>query len=362
MTTIATTQLATRSLQIIRDGQAVSGAYVASPTYPTYGYAWLRDGSFCAYAMDCASEPDSATAFHRWVADTINSHRFRVEQAIAAVSDGADRSVMLPTRFTLDGEEEQPAEESWPNFQLDGYGTWIWALYDHSRRHGPLDDDTSAAVALVARYLDATSHLACYDCWEEFGDQRHTSTVGAVAAGLRAAGELLDEPSFTTKSRDLVDELRAHHMRKGRFVKFRGDDRVDASLLWLAHPFAVVEPDDPIMTATVGRIRRDLHRPGGGVKRYLGDSFYGGGEWILLTAWLGWHDAAIGRHDSAHKILRWIEDQANADGELPEQVHTDLQTPDRLGHWIDRWGPVATPLLWSHAMYLVLLDALDLLD
>jgi hypothetical protein len=21
--------------------------------------------------------------------------------------------------------------------------------------------------------------------------------------------------------------------------------------------------------------------------------------------------------------------------------------------WLERWGPVATPLLWSHAMYLI---------
>jgi hypothetical protein len=28
------------------------------------------------------------------------------------------------------------------------------------------------------------------------------------------------------------------------------------------------------------------------VRRYLGDSYYGGGNWILLTAWLGWYRAA----------------------------------------------------------------------
>ena len=33
----------------------------------------------------------------------------------------------LPTRYTLDGELE-PEVDDWPNFQLDGYGTWLWAL------------------------------------------------------------------------------------------------------------------------------------------------------------------------------------------------------------------------------------------
>ena len=35
------------------------------------------------------------------------------------------------------------------------------------------------------------------------------------------------------------------------------------------------------------RIREELHVPGGGVRRYQGDSFYGGAQWILLTASLG---------------------------------------------------------------------------
>jgi len=34
------------------------------------------------------------------------------------------------------------------------------------------------------------------------------------------------------------------------------------------------------------------------------------------------------------------------------------QQPDMVQPWIDKWGPVATPLLWSHAMYLILTDVL----
>ena len=41
-----------RSIDIIKENQAASGAYVASPSFPTYHYCWLRDGSYIAYAMD----------------------------------------------------------------------------------------------------------------------------------------------------------------------------------------------------------------------------------------------------------------------------------------------------------------------
>ncbi len=36
---------------------------------------------------------------------------------------------------------------------------------------------------------------------------------------------------------------------------------------------------------------------------------------------------------------------------LPEQV-SPLLAPDVLAEWIERWGPCAHPLLWSHGMFL----------
>ena len=44
--------IARRSLEVLKQGQDSSGAFVASPSFPTYRYAWLRDGAFCAYALD----------------------------------------------------------------------------------------------------------------------------------------------------------------------------------------------------------------------------------------------------------------------------------------------------------------------
>jgi GH15 family glucan-1,4-alpha-glucosidase len=46
-------------------------------------------------------------------------------------------------------------------------------------------------------------------------------------------------------------------------------------------------------------------------------------------------------------------------GLLPEQV-TDHPLDARfVDEWTERWGPVATPLLWSHAMYITLADELE---
>ena len=57
-----------RSVEIIKAGQSPSGAYIACPTFPVYGFAWLRDGSFVADAMSRAGEVESAEAFFDWAA------------------------------------------------------------------------------------------------------------------------------------------------------------------------------------------------------------------------------------------------------------------------------------------------------
>lgn len=74
-------------------------------------------------------------------------------------------------------------------------------------------------------------------------------------------------------------------------------------MLWLAAPFAVVPADDPIMQRTVARIIEELSGPSGGVRRYRRGTFYGGGEWVLLTASLGTHMAAIGDLGGARQRL-----------------------------------------------------------
>jgi GH15 family glucan-1,4-alpha-glucosidase len=112
------------------------------------------------------------------------------------------------------------------------------------------------------------------------------------------------------------------------------------------------------MRRTVTQIVKKLTGPSGGIRRYLGDTFYGGGEWVLLTAWLGTHMAVVGDLDGARQRLSWVESKFTAAGYLPEQVTEHPQAPDMVLPWVTRWGPVATPLLWSHAMHLVLVQSL----
>jgi isomaltose glucohydrolase len=345
--------LARYSVDVLQLGQYSTGAFIASPAFPVYRYAWLRDGAFCAAALDVADERVASGAFHDWVIRSIEAHRPMIEAAIARLAEGETPpgDAMPPARYTLEGTLEQLDGEPWPNFQIDGYGMWLWSLDEHFE--GKLDPSVHRTVDLVARYLEASWRLKCFNCWEEFDGGEHASTVGAVVAGLAAAASLLEESDYA----DAAGRARRHlleRFRSGtRFKRGADDDRLDGSLLWLGVPFEVVPAADPRMTATVEAIRRDLTGPGGGVYRYRGDTYYGGGEWLLLTSSLAWHDAVTGNRAGHDEARRWVRAQALASGDLPEQVSAHVQEPEMLEPWIRRWGPVATPLLWSHAMYVL---------
>ncbi len=75
---------------------------------------------------------------------------------------------------------------------------------------------------------------------------------------------------------------------------------------------------------------------------------------MLLAALLGWHYLASARRAEAVDQLQWVASQADAESRLPEQVSDHLLAPEHYQPWVDRWGPPAKPLLWSHAMYLTL--------
>lgn len=339
-------------LAAILGAQHPGGAYPASAGFSQYGHSWLRDGSFIAHAADRAGQHASAERFHHWVARSIAAQAPAVRELIARRRAGKPISEFdfLPARYTLDGHWQQ---DGWPNFQLDGYGQWLWSLAGHLVATGQtsLSTEFKAAVAVVIDYLEEFWDEPCYDCWEEFRSQLHTATLASISAGLGAISR------FVPRTRAAGEAARALILSEcvadGHFVKHIGNAEVDASLLWLATPFGVVAEDDPVMLATVEKIERDLEVDGG-VSRYRADTYYGGGEWVILSASLGWYRARRGDLAGARVCLDWIDKERRPDGSLPEQVPRKQHLERFFEHWTRNWGPSASPLVWSHAMTLCL--------
>lgn len=359
-------ELLSTSLKLITSLQADDGAYPASPTFSAYeGYCWFRDGAFIADGVSAAGEEASAGAFFDWCARTILGRAATIDAVVAAAERGdrLSEDQMLPARFAMrDGLHDV----DWWNFQLDGYGTWLWAVTEHAARYGLEVDRWRDAAALTVDYLTSTWSLPCYDWWEEHNEQVHVSTLGCIAAGLGAAvehglvdGTRADRAAATVASIRVLLEDRG--VVEGHLAKWLGSPEVDGSLSALIAPLGLIDPRSELSGATLDAIEREIAAEGG-VYRFPADTFFGGGRWPLLTCFYGLGRAAQGETDRAWDALRWAAACATDEGFLPEQVDGLLLHPEFRQEWVDRWGPVATPLLWSHAMLLRLAAALGIID
>jgi GH15 family glucan-1,4-alpha-glucosidase len=352
-------RLAATSVASMLSHQVATGAFFASLDFAPYRYCWLRDGSFTAFALDRAGEQEAAERFHRWAAGAVAgiapTVRAATERRLAGGPNVA--ASMPPARYTVEGTVEA---DSWPNFQVDGYGTWLWALTEHVGQWGSksLIDELGESLELACHYLEAVALDPCYDCWEENGQAVHTSTLACVYGGLSAAGELLGRPAASRKAEEVAEHILSRMCSGAGFAKSSADRGVDASLLWLAVPFGLVGPADEAMAATASEIEAGLVLEGG-IRRYAADSYYGGGAWPLLTAWLGWYRASAGDLLTARRCASWVEDCFDPAGHLPEQVGGDHRDPGSYRTWVARWGRPAADLAWSHAMYFVLWDELQ---
>jgi isomaltose glucohydrolase len=352
----AVADLVARSRDLLRRTQHASGAWPASPAFEPYRYSWFRDGSFIAEGACAAGLHDEATRFHRWCADVLRREAPAVDAVVSALAAGRELedADYLPARYTLDGTRH---EDDWWNFQVDGYGTWLWALERHLGRTGEGVTPYADAVEIAVRYLVATGRDTCRDWWEENRDEVHVTTLAGVAAGLRSAVRLGALPdglaqAATACANAAVRDILEGGVRDGHLVKWLDGEAVDASLLAVAALYDVLPVDHPFVTATVAEVESRL--VDGGVHRYEADTFYGGGQWPVLASLLAWHHSRAGSPGRAAELLAWVVTSADDDLLLPEQVSPRL-APEVLDEWLERWGPAAHPLVWSHGMYLAAL-------
>ena len=179
----------------------------------------------------------------------------------------------------------------------------------------------------------------------------HVATLAALYGGLTS--DLVEEDWATDAAESIRSAVRRDGVVEGRLVARLGEGGLDASLIAVATPFGLLGHDDPLVEATVRTVESEL-MAGRGVHRHPRDEFYGGGLWVVLAALLGSHYAKVRRLEESRAELDWIAAAASADGELPEQLEEHLLHPQKRAEWVDRWGPPARPLLWSHALFLSL--------
>jgi GH15 family glucan-1,4-alpha-glucosidase len=351
-------ELLRRSVKSILDNQNEAGAIIASPDFAEYGFCWLRDASFCAYALDLVHEHEASARYHDWVRRAVEGISPLLESVTLSrqCNEPLDDELMPPARFSMDGTM---VHDDWPNFQIDGYGTWLWSLEQHLRATGchALPDGFVPVVRTVATYVREFALASCYDVWEEHGNNRHTSTLACIFGGLSSARRLLDDDTLGDRADEVRELLLSTAREAGHFTKSNANDDVDASILWLSIPFGVVDPHDELFSVTASLIETRLEL-NGGIRRYPTDVYFGSGAWPVLTASLGWNFVASGEFAKARRCLQWIVDRFDDRGLLGEQFDGELRDRDNYEFWVRKWGPPAKDLMWSHAMFIVLALAL----
>lgn len=348
------------SIRVILENQSLSGAYIASPSFPVYNYSWIRDGAFIADAMLDHKQIQSASLFHNWVSSVVLSRRNKISTLIQRNRSGENIAPdeHLHCRYTVDGKE---SDEPWTNFQLDGFGTWIWSL-DRFQSHGnSLTTENIQATELLIPYLAEFWSADSFDWWEESFGHQHVATLGSISTGLKACSTW---SSISQKNRSLAStvarQIRLHISENlnsdSRLTKWIGGTGLDGSLASLIAPFGLYPPDSIIARRTILAIEQELGLFG--TYRHLDDVYFGGGKWLILSSFLALAILELGDSEKPRAILEWLASTADENLQLPEQLPTPLLHPGQRKEWIDKWGEPAQPLLWSHAMYLKLYSSI----
>ncbi len=337
--------------------QHPTGSFVAGPHFSQYRYCWLRDSAYIAYSLLLANEREATFRYISWAMQILEKNERKIQRlsSLRIQNSRLDDNDLLGARFTLEGEDD-PTD--WPNYQPDGYGSLLWLLAKYLETTGKhaIPEAWKKAVSLTVQYISLVWELPSSDCWEEFPDKHHVSTLACLAGGLRAMAPYLEseekDKAHTTESA-IRTYILANAEKEGYFSKFIGSSIVDSSLVWLSTPYHVFEVEHPYMEKTIDLIEKDLLHAGG-TQRYREDTYYGGGLWLPLSGFLGWHYLETGRQEEAEQLLDWIASQSDGQGYLPEQTTTYTNEQSMIAPWEKRWGAIACPLLWSHAMFLIL--------
>lgn len=253
------------------------------------------------------------------------------------------------------------------DFQPDQTGTLLWAIYEYGKDHdlSPLAKKIveKSTKGLVGVWAGDQFKTTIEDLWEErIAHPRFqnnlTYALAACAAGLERANDIVPNRRAKTVAKQMrsLIEKEAYDERVGYFTRRFGGPIsyhkiIDASMLGLIWPFAVVAADDPRMAQTVDAIEAKI-TDGLGLYRYQFDHYegeiegshvhykMGAGAWPLLTFWMSIVQSKMGNRKEAEEYFWLVLDQLGTDLLIPEQIFP--KGDPRVG---------VKPLLWSHAMF-----------
>ena len=338
----------------------------------TYSYVWPRDAAVIATALDISGYHDAARRFFTFIAECIEPggylmHKYR--------TDGVLGSSWHP--WMQHGVPRLPIQE-------DETAATVVALWQHYERERDLEFIESLynpfiepAAKFMCDYIEPTTGLpqASYDLWEEkYGTSTYTaaSVFAALTAASRFAlilGKDEDARTYQAIAQRMQSAIATvlYDEAQGMFVKhvlhtedgeLIYDRTLDTSSFYGLITFDVFDIDDPKITRAAKTVqdRLQVHSSSKGYIRYENDGYYRMRDadtpnpWVITTLWMAQYQIKKATKPSHLKepleLLEWTCSHATTGGVLAEQMH-----PNTRVHLS------TAPLTWSHAEYVLTVDA-----
>ncbi len=337
----------------------------------TYSYVWPRDGAMIARALDQVGYQDVAERFFEFAARCQEPGGYLMHKYL---TDGSLGSSWHP--WLQQGRPYLPIQE-------DETASILFALWEHYEISRDLEfvethynSFIEPAAKFLADYIEATTGLpqASFDLWEEkYGTSTYTaaSVYGGLTAATRFAsllGKDNDARTFQAIAQRLQQAIVTHLYKPElkMFVKqvrhsddeLVYDDTLDVSSFYGVVLFGVLPVDDERIKTALKTVEEKLsvQAESRGFVRYERDTYYTMQEagtpnpWVITTLWIAQYYIARAKKpvdlEAALSILRWTASHAGAGGTLAEQMH-----PHTREH------KSAAPLIWSHAEFVLAVDA-----
>jgi GH15 family glucan-1,4-alpha-glucosidase len=338
----------------------------------TYSYVWPRDAANVALALDVTGYHDATKRLFTFLAECAEPggylmHKYR--------TDGVLGSSWHP--WMQNGKPRLPIQE-------DETASSIFMLWQHYEKTRDLEFIESLynpfvepAARFMCEYIESTTGLpqASYDLWEEkYGTS--TYTAASVYGGLMAASRFAmvlgkddDARTYQAVAQRLQSAIASvlYDPEMKMFVKhvlhsedgdLTFDRTIDTSSFYGLILFEVFDIDDPKIIASAKTVdaRLRVEANSKGYVRYENDAYYRmrdagtSNPWVITTLWMAQYHIRKARTlkdlKPALELLEWTCSHATTGGVLAEQMHP--HTREHLS---------TSPLVWSHAEYVLAVDA-----
>jgi GH15 family glucan-1,4-alpha-glucosidase len=336
-----------RALITVLQHRVNNGAFIAAPTLtsPAYRYVWPRDGSKSAVDLLEAGYAAEAKQFFEFLEQQL------LGDGSFAVNYFPDGSGPMWNFGREGNENDQPGMLPWgvsKVYEVTNDQTWLRARY--------------AGVRKAADFLVTVSPSGFVgpsrDLWELETGASWTYANGSAIAGLEAAARIaqaLGEAGDATRYAGRAAQMRATLQSKfvtpegyfARGLKKNGklDARLEIGNLALgAGGFGILQDTTPALAGVGDLVASRLLTPGGAVRRYDNDRYYGGQPWPVASNWLSVHKFARGDKDGARALFSIITEQAYS----TDSLMLGEQFDEGEKKWLS-----AFPLAWSEAAYVV---------